>query len=422
MPAAPRYRLTLIPKILIGVGLFVAAWGVVQFAAASDSPGTPGTTKGTPDAAQLEKEYKDLDAYRGNLQDRLDLISRNGAAALWLLSAVLVVAGLLITAQSYFALHSAREFEQRSKDALKDLDKQSADALDKIRTRFPLLADIDSGITKVFGYLNELTPQLDLDQNLYAKADPDTRQRILVNESIVALELLARTSGDETVRRIRLLGKFYAGKFLYDAQPQNHPTQNGTPLLCDFERALYYFRLALDSPRAYQALNDLGWLYKWVALPAGGAANTDTGISYFEKSLRAHPHQQRALYNLGTIALERTDEAKLRQALDYLQQARKETNWEDKPNPAMAGHIDYNLACTCDGLASFAPSAQEKARLLQECADHLMRAAGQGTEPRTLLDEDLATGDLANLGADAASANAVAAIRAQYEAAWKRSG
>ena len=417
--------LSIVPKMLVGVGLVIAVYGVIQFARAAEPVTAPDTKKNPPDAIQLENQYKTLDAYRANLQDRLDLISRNGQAALWLLSAVLVVAGLLITAQSYFALHSAKEFEQRSKDALKDLDKRSEDALEKIRTRFPLLADIDSAFTRAFERLSRLSPQLDLDQNLYAKADPRTRQWILANESVVALEFLAHTtSGDQQVHRLRLLGKFYAGKYSFDAQPANHPGMTPAeipqPLMSDFERALYYFDLATESPLGFKALNDLSWLYSEVAFPRGDAANIDRGKEFCERSLRAQPEQQRALYNLGTIALVRADNARLKQALDYLQQAKKKPNWEDKPNPAMSARVDYNLACVYDGLASFENRVPEKAALLKEGSDCLMRAAQQGTPPRKDLENDLTNGDLANLGSDAASAAVLAAIRAQYEVAWKR--
>jgi hypothetical protein len=413
MPAAARFPLSAVPWILIIVGLLLAGYGIGQFAGAATPIKRPDSAKTTPDAAQLEKQFKDLDNYRNNLQDRLDLISRNGAAALWLLSAVLVVAGLLITAQSYFALNNAKEFERRSEDAL-----------DKIRTRFPLLADIDSAFTKAFETLSRLSPQLDLDQNLYKKADPQTRQWILANESVVALEFLAHTTrGEQQVQRLRLLGKFYAGKYSFDAKPENHPGMTAgeipQPLMSDFERARYYFELASESQWGFKGLNDLSWLYSQVALPKGDA-NDDCAKQYCERSLRTQPEQQRALYNLGTIALVRNDQAKLERALRYMLDAQRKPNWEDKPNPAMAARVDYNLACVYDGLASFEVDVIAKAALLQHCRACLWRAALQGTPPREDLNKDLEKGDLANLNSDSASTDVLAAILAQYEVAWKK--
>jgi hypothetical protein len=217
------------------------------------------------------------------------------------------------------------------------------------------------------------------------------------------------------VRNLRLLGKFYASKFYTDAH-----SVAARPLASDFERAQYYFDMASHSQWRFAALNDLAWLYMSVASPA--PANVDQGRARSEESLRAQPAQQRALYNLGTITLDRNDEAKLRQALDYLQRSSRQPNWEDKPNPAMAAYIDYNLACACDGLAGFA-TADPRRALLNQCAGHLKRATAQGAIPRDLFESvetDLATGDLSNLGHDADFAAVVAEIRALYQAAWNR--
>ena len=58
----------------------------------------------------------------------------------------------------------------------------------------------------------------------------------------------------------------------------------------DFERAQYYFELALDKfARPFSVLNDLGWLFAAIANPP----DFDRARSAFEESLRRKPKQQR---------------------------------------------------------------------------------------------------------------------------------
>jgi hypothetical protein len=397
--------LRIIPACLIAGGLLLAGYGVGQFAGGATPARLSAASTGTPDVAQLEKQFEEIAAYRDNLKDRLDLISQQGTHALWLLSAVLVVAGFLTAAQSYFALLSAQSYV-----------KQMEDAIQKIQTRFPLFADIESARAQAFDELSNLSRELDQNQNLYGRSGPLIRQRILAIESFSAVQFLTpATRAEDRVRNLRLLGKFYASKFYTDAL-----AIAAQPLAADFERAQYYFDMASHSQWRFAALNDLAWLYTSAASPT--PANVDQARAYSEESLRAQPSQQRALYNLGTITLDRNDEAKLLQARDYLQRSSRQPNWEDKPNPAMSAYIDYNLACACDGLAGFATAYPRRA-LLHECAGHLKRAAAKGAMPRDLFESveaDLATGDLSNLGHDADFAAAAGEIRALYQAAWSR--
>lgn len=402
VPAAARFPLSIIPKILIAFGLLLAGYGIGQFAGAATPIKPPAAAGGTPDAAQLQKQIEEVAAYRDNLKDRLDLISQQGTHALWLLSAVLVVAGFLTAAQSYFALLSAENYVRQAKEVMDGIQKQ-----------FPMFAEIETARVQAFDELSKLTPPaLDLDQNLYAKSDPLFRQRILALESFSAIQFLTpATRGEERGRNLRLLGKLYAGKFSSDGQQ---------PITSDFDRALYYFNLATYTQLRFAALNDLAWLYTSVARPENDPVSIDKGRAYSEESLRAQPAQQRALYNLGTIAYERNDRQRLLQARDYLLRAKQQPIWEDTAKPALASHIDYNLACVCDSLAAFAPDATAKEALFHECADYLRRAAVHGAQPPTTVNTDLATGDLSNLGNHVASAAVVTGIRALYQAAWDR--
>jgi hypothetical protein len=175
------------------------------------------------------------------------------------------------------------------------------------------------------------------------------------------------------------------------------------------------------SHRSFSALNDLGWLWSFVAIPP----QPDKGRACFEESLRTVPNQQRALYNLGTMAFEKGNKARLEEARGYLLKAKEHPNWETTPNPAMASHVDYNLACVCDALVSLETDPTVKSSLLDECAKCLEQAAAVGAQPKELLDGDLKPGDkekedLINLGASQAHAGILRGILDNYEAAWRR--
>src|ERR1017187_9024006 len=133
----------------------------------------------------------------------------------------------------------------------------------------------------------------------------------------------------------------------------------------------------------------------------------------FEETVRSKPDQQRALYNLGSN-WERGKQATVKQAREYLLKAKRQPNWETAPNPAMASHIDYNLACVCDAMANMETDPVLKSNLLDECCDYLDQAAAPGTQQRDLLDGDLRAGDLVTLAGSQPHAHRLRGIRAKY--------
>jgi tetratricopeptide (TPR) repeat protein len=154
--------------------------------------------------------------------------------------------------------------------------------------------------------LSDLALGLDLnEENIYTGSEPFTRQEIFATESFSSIQFLTgENRNDDVTKHLRLLGRFYGGKVLSDKEKA---------LPSDFERALYYFHLALKkSPRSYAVLNDYGWLFSFVANPK----QFELAKSYFRASLEANPAQHRALYNLGTIAM--TTRTHLQQGLDDL--------------------------------------------------------------------------------------------------------
>jgi hypothetical protein len=274
-----------------------------------------------------------------------------------------------------------------------------------------MLADTESARAEAFAKLSKLiSPLTNADQNLYAKADPLTRQEVFAIESFSAVQFLTPADrGNELITNLRLLGRFYAGKFLSDGQLFQP----------DFDRSYYYFVLAEQkSHRSFAVLNDLGWLFSSVAKQP----DWDKGRAFYEESLRSQPAQQRALYNLGTMVmvLEKGNQAKLEQAREYLLQAKRQPNWETAPNPTMASHIDYNLACVCDALADLETDPALESGLLDQCCEYLDQIAALGIQPKKLLDEDLRTGDLVTLAGSQPHAQRLSAILAKYQAAWQK--
>jgi hypothetical protein len=427
-----RTGLKMIPLALAVVGLAVSAYwiGLVrgQQKALNNQPAQASApaSNSAPDSATLQKPATDLSNQidgltksKEALKDRLDSVE-------WVLSIVLGAIALITVAQGLFAFFSAKSYIDQADLAIQHVGEAltAAKAAEtevvgkfeklaaSIQSRFPMLADTESARTEAFKKLSKLIPPLtNLEVNLYAKADPLTRQEVFAIESFSAVQFLtAADRSNELIANLRLLGRFYAGKFMSDGQVFQP----------DFDRSYYYFVLAEQkSHRSYFVLNDYGWLFFSVAKPP----EWDKGRAFFEESLRSKPDQQRALYNLGTMLMisEKGNQAKLKQAREYLLKAKRQPNWEETaPNPAMASHIDYNLACVCDALAGIATDPARQSSLLDECCDHLDQAAALGAQPKELLDEDLRTGDLVNLAGSQPHAHRLRAILAKYQAAWQK--
>ena len=426
-----RAGLKIVPLALVAVGVVVSAYWIGLVHAQREALRNPLACAGAPapisvpDHATLQKQTADpsiqIDALtkaKEAFKDRLD-------SAEWVLSVVMAAIALLTVAQGLFAFFSAQNYISQADQAIdragkavitaeaaeKDVVRRFEELAARIQSRFPILADTESARAEAFAKLGKLiSPLTNADENLYAKSDPLTRQEVFAIEGFSAVQFLtAADRGNELVANLRLLGRFYAGKFLSDGQVFQP----------DFDRSHYYFVLAEQkSHRSYFVLNDLGWLFVSVAKPP----DWDRGRALFEESLRSQPAQQRALYNLGTMVmvLEKGNQPKLEQGRDYLLRARRQPNWETAPNPTMASHIDYNLACVCDALAGIATDPAVKSKLLGECCDYLELTAVLGIQPKKLLDEDLQTGDLVNLAGSQPHAHRLRAILAKYQAAWQK--
>src|ERR1017187_7296808 len=369
-----RAGLEIIPLALIAVGVAVSAYWIGLVHAQRDALRNPPANasapapNSAPDNATLQKQTADLSSQIDALTKAKEAFKDRLDSAEWVLSIVMAAIALLTVAQGLFAFFSAQNYVSQADQAIdragkavttaeaaeKDVIRRFEELAARIQSRFPMLADTESARAEAFAKLSKLiSPLTNADENLYAKSDSLTRQEVFAIESFSAVQFLtAADRGNELVANLRLLGRFYAGKFLSDGQVFQP----------DFDRSHYYFVLAEQkSHRSYFVLNDLGWLFTSVAKPP----DWDKGSALFEESLRSKPDQQRALYNLGSN-WERGKQATVKQAREYLLKAKRQPNWETAPSPAMASHIDYNLACVCDAMANMETDPVLKSNLLYE--------------------------------------------------------
>jgi TPR repeat protein len=400
------------PVLLILVGLCLFTLGARQVA---DSIGAP-PGKGLPPAAvsraenqkpeerlaDLARRLDDLAAKREALKDRLEAVSQQAGQNQWLLSIVLAVAGLLTIAQGAFAFFSTQGYVKQADEAVDKIKILAAE----VRAKYPLFSQMEDTLEAAFRRLAELAVRLDLDQNLYADSDPRTRQEILALEGLAAMQFVVPSvRAPHVVTQIRLLGKFYADKYV----------SAGKAIEADFDKALYYFSLELEkSGRDILALNDLGWLHMEIAKNPDKAKAT----ALLLESLDKNPDQQRPLYDLGTMSLEAGDKAKLSQARGYLEKAVGVKNWEKTPNEQFASHLHYNLACVYSCLSVFEQDGPNKKALLDLALASLDKASEQGGTAQSVLEKDIKQDDLAALAKSAEHTAKVIAIAAKFRLAW----
>ncbi len=395
-----------------------------------------------PDAAALEQRVDNLDKSTDALDKRVSLLTQQTSQDQGLLSVVLIAAGLISLIQGVFAFFNAKNFMDQADDAVKAAKAAGADAEtakqeaikakqdavkqmaelreqavnqsialgEEIRSKFPLFGDIESALTYAFKRLTEHAKAFVVKdyENLYRQCEDLTRQEIFSIDNVFAIQSLSSNNrSSDLIEHLQLLGRFYAGKFLMEMS-------EGAGQRRDYERAFYYFDLAqIKSNRSYYVLNDIGWLYSLVG-------EFDRARALFEESLRYKGDQQRALYNLGTQILrtaDRSNRAATEEGLKYLNEAKNKSNWEEIPSRRVS-HLFYNLACFCDRKASTETDPSESSRLLDECCDYLENAAKNALQSKSLLEEDLSSGDLRMVAKSAAHADRLKGIKSIYESSW----
>ena len=415
--------LNVIPALITVLGLLVLIFGVIGILRAQNSTIAIPPAQSSSTALQQQSKTSPQPPFSADLtkpvdllRERLTAISQQASQVQGLLSIVLAAAGLLTLLQGIFAFFSAQNYVKQADEAIKKANEAAttADANMKalageILAKFPMFANVESARSEAFTKLSKLTLGFDLsDENLYESSEPLTRQEIFAIESFSAIQFLTGESRNkDLIRNLQLLGRFYGGKYLSDGD---------RALPSDFDRAFYYFELALQkSSRCYFVLNDLGWLLALVAKPK----QLEAAKSCFRESAKANPDQQRAFYNLGTIALSTRD---LPQALSDFQSAKQQSKWEETTNSPRTAHLNYNIACVYSLLSRETRDTSKEREYLEECCKHLEVAAPLGKQSMKLLEADFKPdGDLAALAQNKDFAYRLTAILEAYKLAWNTS-
>lgn len=303
------------------------------------------------------------------------------------LQTLIVVAGLFALAQAAAAAFNAGNFTKQAEDAIKRISDQARDA----ETRYPVYARVENlrreayaSLADIFGdtyFLNWSTPS-------FEKLSPLNRQKLLSVERLICIELLPHPGGsEEYVRDLRRLANFYASKHRYEADPSR-----AQPQWTDLERSEYYLTLAINAAGRdnFHLITDFGVLYMEYYFPP----REDDAEKKFRESLEKHGDQQRAYFNLATLARKRKDWAK---TIAHYQEALSYENWERTPINNMRSIIFYNQAC------AFARYSYEDANnqkdLEKKCINALIQASRDGGKvPRAVVEEDLCKSEGAFFG------------------------
>jgi hypothetical protein len=337
----------------------------------------------TPRSNELAQNVKDkLEGYEKRADDLEKLLS--------LLIAMTAIYGLALGLSAYLqAKESAEKLEAIRKDAIQQANdsgtrlKQIEDDarreaqklptelktirdeaqhsveqfVERARSRFPILEDMDNGIRSMVVRITRLLPVIDWTDENFRRLQAQDKQEILYYEkAIAALEPFDLRSVRRDVSEIfHGLGNFYGLKYSTEKEEKKKEPQKPAPLDDDKERSRFYLERSLSQdPINVGALNDRVFF----------ALNIDPGPEEYKKaldlcqaSLKSDPEQQRARYNLAL--LEHTFKKDYRRSEELLTEALDRKTWQlERP----AGHhfsILYNRACARARLRELAEAIQD---------------------------------------------------------------
>jgi hypothetical protein len=423
------------------VGVLCYGWHALGQNAKPPLPKGSLVQDGTPthDIAVNPDALKAEQAKIGYEQDALE---KRVAMLQALLGWVLAAVGLFTLIQGAFAAFGAYNFVQqadrimadmkdRQKAAIEQLSEHSRQMTERgeaavknievlaldVRARYPMFHRAEQARREAFESLRRSIENGDWREGLYEQLGVRERQRLLSVENFVGLEFLE--SADDIAGDLRLMGNFYASKYV--SEGRTNPT--------DLDRAQYYLELALASMgRAFHHLNDYGLLHLEIMKPA----KPDIAEVQFLESRSKRRQHQRAAYNLASIAHDRgngagqTEKAKHYLAShDLLKEALGYEAWEFTKSVEREGDIHYNLACSLARLSECGQNGDAQ-KWLNETLTELEAAARIGTtKPKTLahdLNDD--KGDLIVISRcpDQSIQTELSRVRSLFEQVWARKG
>jgi len=360
------------------LGLYVS---LASLRVAAQGGGTASSPPATANDVEVIKTK--LDAY----SQRTDNLQRLMTFLLTLTTGYAVVLGVT-------SFLSSRQYIEQAKDSVGRVEKLETG----FRQQYPMLTGFDQ---RVSGFVRALKAELNGDDrgDYFPRLTPETKQWIRLSEQGIAfLQFLDTTAFAEDLSEIyRALGKFSGAEAAHAAKVLKSGGSKADGVLrdeCRLKTAKaqrYYENAHRLNPRNFVAMNDLAFLlYSDRVLFYGEQPQFGASEEWYRKSLDIQPHQQRPYYNLAGMYM---DERRYREALELLDKAEVELNWQVAPSAERLADVRYNIACCSTRLAQAATGAAQDG-YLDRAEELLLRAMTPRTdETRDALKADVKSGE-----------------------------
>lgn len=301
--------------------------------------------------------------------------------------------------QGLFAFLTVEAFSKRARELHGDYEKdleasrrrleehaaQLERLEERVQARYPLFANMDSGLRHRFAELQRMCERLGLGRNRYSELSESDHETIAYLErALPLLEAIEPPGSGNTVRVLTRLSVYYLARAENDQARQEEWKQRSRFLLR---------RAAEHDPLDHRLLNEKAHRIMFRHDPEyqdkGEKERYDRAAELFTESLRRYQKQSCALYNLAWIDDERGD---LTQARQRLEDALKYPHWETEGDmlQAKTSSVSYNLACCLARLAE----RDGRTDLLEEALKHLEDCVNAYPRERENFQRDLTEGEL----------------------------
>ena len=256
---------------------------------------------------------------------------------------------------------------------------------ERVQARYPLFANMDSGLRHRFAELQRVCERLGLGRNRYSELSESDHETIAYLErALPLLEAIEPPGSGNTVSILTRLSVYYLARAENDRVRHEEWKQRSRFLL---RRAAEHdpldHRLLNEKAHRIMFQHDLEYQDK------SEKERYDKAAELFTESLRRYQKQSCALYNLAWIDDERGE---LNQARQRLEEALKYPHWETEGDmlQAKASSVSYNLACCLARLAE----RDGNTDLLDEAVTHLEYCVNAYPRERKNFQRDLTVGEL----------------------------
>jgi len=307
----------------------------------------------------------------GLIKEQLDLYSKRADDLERLLSLLIAISTVYAIALSWNAFQQARESADRLEkirtetEAIRQGAKKEAEKIrDDVLKIFPVFEGMDDAIRSTMHKVMSLLPRIDLFERKFEHLDSREKEQILFYEKTMSASeyFNLRSFKKMTSEIYHGLGNFYALKSVSESN-SNRPA-----LEEDRERSRFYLERALDlDEENVGALNDRGYL----AMSLDSPPRQEDAKTYYERSLRADPEQQRARYNLALV-MHRQSPPDYEGSIHLLTEALDRRRWQEMPDSQHIPEIAYNRACSRTRLAE-RKSEPDRMSLLNDAMSDLRK-------------------------------------------------